>query len=288
LADVDTRIILPDGNKWDYDDGSIANSSGVANDPQKIIVKYGGEINVKPSNSIQEHIDEIQKIYDCVGNFDTNYTSNLHIHIGVPGLSSDLDALKRLQCFIHTYQDEVFQKVDPVPPTDPSLKGEEYKAANKRTIRRRKSHHWKVGEKFHGLMMNANSIQEFYEAHAPKLPNGKPHWGAVCRAGINLLQLFNETDTVEFRHFPGTKSVKEIGYCILWCQIFMHCALNTGENPLIYLDKYDFKFPKFKPFNYKIDKIFHLTHFLKQSRTDAIKNINMLLEQGIIKETDLA
>ena len=35
LADLDTRKILPEGNKWDYKDGSIANSNGLANDPKK-------------------------------------------------------------------------------------------------------------------------------------------------------------------------------------------------------------------------------------------------------------
>ncbi len=118
LADVDTRILLPEGSKWDYKDGSIANSNGLANDPKKEFNLYGGEINVKPTSSIEEQIEEIEKVFEVLknnGGYTINFSCNLHIHIGVPGLSKDLEYLKKLQSYIRKYDTIIFDHVDPIP-----------------------------------------------------------------------------------------------------------------------------------------------------------------------------
>jgi len=290
LADIDTRVELPEGNKWDYNDGTIVNSSGLANDPTKKYVKYGGEINTKPTNTIDEQINEIKKIYDLFGEQLTiNYTSNLHIHIHVPGLSNNLDALKKLQRYISKYDTWVYENIDPIPQPDKKLTSDEYKAAKKRAIRRKKSHHWRLPKFAYDKMLNSKTIQEFYEAHAPlNKKTGKPHWGAVCRTGVNLMQLFNETDTIEFRHFTCSYDLFEVKCAIEWCKCFVDAALNTNETPIdILKNNIQFKFPKFQPFNYELDKIFQKTHFLKNSRKVAIENIEELLELNIIKKENI-
>ena len=52
LADVDTKITLPEGNEWNSQETDITNTNGIGNDPWKILNRYGGEINVKPTATI--------------------------------------------------------------------------------------------------------------------------------------------------------------------------------------------------------------------------------------------
>lgn len=286
LADLDTRKILPEGNKWDFKDGSIANSNGLANDPKKEFNIFGGEINVKPCSSIEDSVNEIIKIYKSLNyEFTINYTSNFHIHVRVPGLSSSLEDLKKLQQYISKYSDWVWKNIDPIPvPNQKDYDSEEaFKGAKRRYKRRKGSHNRTINNNCYTRMMNASSIKEFYEAHAPLDKDGKLCWGVAPRASINLQQLFNETDTVEFRHFTCSTDKKEIESCFIWCKEFLNCALNTGEHPENILKKYDFIFPKFKEYDYEIDKIFVQTAVTMNTRKEALANIERLKKEGILK-----
>lgn len=286
LADLDTRKILPEGNKWDFKDGSIANSNGLANDPKKEFNVFGGEINVKPTFSVEEAVSEIFKIYDALNyEFTINYTSNFHIHVRVPGLSSNLEDLKRLQKYIYEYSSWVWANVDPIPkPNRKDFASEEvFKGAMKRFNRRKGSHNRVVNSNCFRRMMNATSIKEFYEAHAPLDKEGKLCWGVAPRASINLQQLFNETDTIEFRHFTCSTDKKEIESCFIWCREFLNCALNTNEHPEEILKRHDLIFPKFKEYDYEIDKIFVQTAVTMNTRKEALCNIERLKREGVLK-----
>lgn len=291
IADVDTRIVLPEGNSWDRKDYTIANSCGVCNDPKKKITIFGGEINTKPTKTVEEQTDNIIEIFKCLGEQKSiNHTCNLHIHVGVPNLSSDLVALKKLAKYIFENQEEAFLIVEELiePSRNEYDSEEEYFGARKRFNRRKVSHQNKLSKRILELLLSSNSTEEFYHSFAPKDKNGKLQWQTVTRCGINMLQLFNETDTVEFRHFPMTFNPEEIESSIEWCKLFMDSALNSGKKPNQILKENSWMtFPKFKKYDHSIHKIFELTTLGKLSRKEVEKNINDLLFNNIITKLDL-
>ena len=264
---------LPEGASWNFLDNTCVSSTGIANDPKGELYEFGGEINTKPTYSIEEQIDHIYSINTMLSdqNFPplVNYRSNLHIHIRVPDLHKDLDSLKNLLRYINSHQEKVFNIVEDVPVPDPRfLEPEIYKWENIRYKRRLRSHQHKIPKTRVESMLNASTPQEFFLEHAHKNTKGEPAWFQCPRAGINLRQMFEETNTIEFRHFPGTLNMKEMESAIQWCKHFLDFALNKPDSdPHEILSEYNFIFPKFEPYEYYTEQVYQHTNHDKNNRT---------------------
>lgn len=274
------RSVLPVGANWNDKDNTCVSSTGIANDPTGELYAYGGEINTKPTFSIEEQIQHIESINKLLNPTPVvNYRSNLHIHVRVPGLSDNLAECKRLLSYIDAYQQQAFDIVETIPvPSKNTLEPEVYEWALKRMKRRQRSHQYKLPENRVQAMLGASTTQEFYEEHAPLTEKGRM-WYFSPRAGINLRQMWEETNTIEFRHFPGTLSMVEMESCIRWCREFLNAALNTGETPLeIYLNGY-WKFPKFAEYEYETEQLYQWTNFDTNNKKDIAKRLDALRQK---------
>jgi len=277
-GNCDRLADLPDGAKWNDKDNTCVSSTGIANDPVGKLYRWGGEINTRPTNTIEEQIQHIKIINDSLPTAIVNYRSNLHIHIRVPGLKDDLGACKKLLTYIDRFQQQAFDIVETIPHPDRNkMTLLEYEWAIKRMNRRHKSHQHKLPPaRFHAMMMS-NTTQEFYENHAHKDKNGKPAWFQCPRAGINLRQMWEETNTIEFRHFPGTRDHVELGSCIEWCRDFLNAALNLDDvSPREFYFEGNYKFPKFAEYEFETEQVYQYTNFDKNSRKIVEQRLNDL------------
>ena len=283
FADVEINTPLPIGCNWNKKDYSIVNSNGIANDPSGKLYNFGGEINTKPTQTIKEQLDIIEKIIQNLKPEPVlNYKCNLHIHIGIPNLYNDLDSLKKIMRYIKTIPEEVWQVIDPIEKPDKKYfeTEEAFKAAKKRYRRNLVSHRYQLPEKRFNAVINSKTLTEFFEKHAI-LKNNKPLWAISPRCGINLRQI-QETNTVEFRHFFGTLNIKEYESCLIWCQQFIRYALNDlGSCNQILLDNPGLIFPKPIRYNHFLGQGFELTNQHSNKKEDIIKNINLLLNKKI-------
>ena len=202
-GDVHYGAQLPAGAQWNDKDNTCVSSTGIANDPDGKMYAYGGEINTKPTFTIEDQIDHINSINSMLFPVpNVNYRSNLHIHIRVPELHNNLEDCKRLLNYIDRYQEQVFSIVENIPvPDKHSLSAIEYVWALKRMKRRFKSHQYKLPKNRINAMLAAATTKEFFEEHAVLTDKGRM-WYFSPRAGINLRQMWEETNTIEFRHFP--------------------------------------------------------------------------------------
>jgi len=279
-SDVLITNELPEGCSWNDKDYTIVNSTGISNDPKGELWLYGGEINTKPTNTIEEQISVVKQINDMLNPKPTiNYKSNLHVHIGVPGLIDDVASLKLLLSYIQRYSEEAFEITDPIekPKEEDFQTEEEYKGAVKRYSRSLKSHHHILPVDRYTEAIRATTFEEFYDAHAPPTKNGNRAWHVTVRPGINLRQL-KETGTVEFRHFYGTLDIEEIRSCLIWCKEFINCALNTGDPPSTILEKHkDLKFPKKKPYKHILQKMWRMTTRNHNDEETIKKNIKRVM-----------
>ena len=275
---------LPEGAKWNDKDNTCVSSTGIANDPAGLLYKFGGEINTKPTSTIEEQIEHIKQINEMLDPKPiVNYRSNLHIHVRVPGLSDDLDSCKKLLEYVTQYQEKAFWLVEDIPvPTKPHKSSpnfeklnEIYFWENKRYNRRKKSHQYKLPKDRVAAMMAAATTKQFYEEHAPLTDKGRM-WFFSPRAGINLRQMWEETNTIEFRHFPGTLNMEEMKSCLIWCREFLNAALNTGQTPDDIIQSYNYKFPQFQPYEYETEQLYQLTNFDKNSRKIIEERLNIL------------
>lgn len=273
---------LPDGAQWNDKDNTCVSSTGIANDPDGKLYEYGGEINTRPTNTILEQIDHISKINNVLTNPQAiiNYRSNLHIHVRVPGLKDDLESCKKLLRYIDRYQSQAFEIVELIPePNKNTLSPEEYKWAKIRQKRRYKSHQYKLPQSRVEAMLNATTTQEFFEEHAPLTDKGRM-WYFSPRAGINLRQMWEETNTIEFRHFPGTMHLGEMESSIRWCKNFLDAALNRDDvSPLEFHSEEEYSFPSFADYEYETEQIYQWTNFDTNTKTNIKKRLEVLREK---------
>jgi hypothetical protein len=210
----------------DEEDITMVNSNGIAVDPRGELYPYGGEITTPPYTSVEEavaHTAEIVAALQPAPQF--NYRSNLHVHVRIPGLVGDLEALKTVLSFVHRTDKAAFAFVEhnPEPTRQHYPAAEAFAGAMRRYKRRFRSHQWSTPPKAVHAQLRATTLQEFYEAEVPRRPNGTAAWHLQPRAGINLRQLL-QTETIEFRHFPGTTVPEEVGAAMEWCRQYLLAA----------------------------------------------------------------
>ena len=140
-----------------------------------------------------------------------------------------------------------------------------------------RSHQYKLPKDRVAAMMGATTTQQFYEEHAPLTEKGRM-WFFSPRAGINLRQMWEETNTIEFRHFPGTLNMDEMKSCLVWCREFLNAALNTNQTPDDLIAEYDYTFPKFQPYEYETEQMYQLTNFDKNSKKVIEERLRILRE----------
>lgn len=276
-ADILMDNPLPEGMSWNNKDYSIVSSTGIANDPKGKIYRKGAEINTAPTDTYREQLSMFESLMGLHPEANPSYRTNLHLHIHVPGLSQDLDSLKRLLSFVDANQSEVYRLVDPIPEPEEQDTQAAKDGAKKRWKRRHVSHQYKVPESRVPNILGADTVEEFLAAHAPTGKDGSPLWGLTTRAGINLLQL-KETDTVEFRHFTCTRSVQEMDSCFAWVEGFMKAALEGGTIEELYNSR-EWYFPKFLPYNHSQEIGYQWTNFDKNTRKVVKERIEELEKQ---------
>ena len=87
--------------------------------------------------------------------------------------------------------------------------------------------------------------------------------------------MWEETNTIEFRHFAGTTDTDQLRSCLTWCKYFLNGALNTGETPTEILKKNKYNFPDFGKYCFKKEQLYQYTNHEKNSK----KNIWYRLER---------
>lgn len=259
LADIDSQRGLPPGFGWDRKDVSMVNSNGVAVDPTHRLYRYGGEINTPPTTTIEEQVKAFKLALNRFPGATVNYRSNLHVHIGINSLRHDLVTLKAAQTYIHKQMPQVLPLIEPIPkPSRTDYTEEAFVGALWRYKRRYRSHQTLLSAKRLCAQSKTTTPEQFFRAEVPASKAGKPMWHAQRRCCVNLRHL-RETDTVEFRHFPGTLNPIEFQSALIWCREFTNAMLNTQEPALDLFNRLILKLPKFEPYIHDIEQGYLLT-----------------------------
>ncbi len=283
LGDVDTCIILPGNNKWDYKDGSIMNSNGTANDPKKKFNRYGGEIQVEPKHSPQELLKEVEMLLNIFKNKAVNFTTNLHVHISVPGLDQDLKMLKTLLKYIDMYTEDIVSRIDsiPVPKYGASI-GEQ-----KRYKRRQRSHHYILPIEKYFDCMSATTPEQFFVSMCTKNWENKPQWQLFVRPAINLASLIKH-GTIEFRCFTMGFDSKKLLSSFILSKLIIEDALGPQQGIVSILkNNPELIFQSFWDYEEEKDQVFQLTNVYHNTRTIVQNNYEMLIQTGRIKKEEL-
>jgi len=229
-SDWDSWVDLGAEGTRDRRDVTMVNSNGIAVDPKATFYRYGGEINTRVCSSPEDLAKNCTRLKALVDHQATiNYRSNLHIHVGVPGLVGDLPQLQQLQKHICTVMPEVLRWLEPIPiARRKDYESEDaFRGAMARAARRRRSHQTITPSRRVTQQLDARTLSEFYEREVPwDSKRRRPLWHLQPRAAVNLRQLL-QTDTIEFRHFPGALSSEQVKEAAEWCRAYLLGAFSN-------------------------------------------------------------
>ena len=257
---IGTPLIEELGAKRNLVEQDICNSSGVSVDPKLRTCVFGGEINTKPTDSIESQVQHIMDIYKKIF-YKLNYSVGMHIHIRVPGLKEDLNQLKRWSKWLMENQDDYRRRViESVVESDMESNyffetQEDLKLFRKRYTYRKQNRYRKLKEETFERQMQAETPEEWYQSFFSRNSKGKIIWMTGYRPFINLTQLFNgEVDTIEFRGFNMTDDPDELLECFKICQAVVDCVYNDTPFEKVSFDQN--KLPKCLPFDPKLEKTY--------------------------------
>lgn len=245
-GDIDRNIEVPENlGSWEHAETDIVNIHEpykyVACDPLGEEPPMGGEINTKPTHTWKEQVDRIMEIHQLFvdeGNKPSaSCVNHGHLHVFVPGLKDDIDALKRLVAYIKENQEDVIENL--------------YGFYEHPEMKRLKNA--KMYLKFDGgrpmpeymcdnIINLATDFDHFIKLHAA----GKDgvSMGRPFRFAINTYCM-KHTGTIEFRCFRSTTNREEMESQFRFVEKFIDSALNGGKSVREILAEDDYKFPPF-------------------------------------------
>ena len=247
LGDV-PRIPLGKLGSWEESERDIVNLlhpyQYVAADPLGKDPPVGGEINTRPSTTIHKQIVTIREIIEkfrLKGHTPTSSSCVMasHVHVHVPGLRDDIEALKRLTKYIGENQHALVFRTKTFE-YDPLM------AETKTAVRylkwdlRRTMPDWMV----RNILEKANDFDDFIRIQCcgkDGVSRGRP-----IRYCVNTYCL-KHIDTIEFRCFKATLDMTLITNLFYFVRDFMYSALNGGPgvDEIVRINRY-----KFPPFEY--------------------------------------
>ena len=245
-GDIDRNMVIPEHlGAWEYCETDIVNLRepyrGMGSDPKGINPPVGGEINTKPTKTWEEQVDRIMTIHDMFVEHGTPPTAGCvnhgHLHVHVPGLVDDIDALKRLSLYIrdnqHITMDRVYQfRVYP----------------NMELTKTAKTYLKHDGGRImpdwlcNNLGTVPNNFEEWIHVHC--CGKDAKTQSRPFRYGIHTYALKN-SKTIEFRCFRSSTNRREIADSFKFATAFIDAALNDGPDVQEILLSDKFQFPPF-------------------------------------------
>ena len=239
LGDVGRNEQIPSNlGSWEYFECDIVNQQdpfwGIAADPKGIDPPMGGEINIYPSKTWAEQINNITAIEEFFKEKGytptTSCVSNTHIHVRIKDLCKNVDLLKRFILAILVNQKQFVESVYHFE-LDPRMSEyaiqylrEDSGLLNDATQLKRMLYAKSIDEIFSLVRGDVSTIREKSK-----------------RCAINLKPLLF-METVEFRCFRSTLNKEELSSCFKICQRFIEtCADNIKFDCL--LQEHDYAFP---------------------------------------------
>lgn len=282
LSDWPRGEPLAPGQDIDERDVTMVNSSGVAVDPRGKVWLHGGEIQTAPTHEVDGQAAQLADIMRKWPETTVNYRSNLHCHVRVPGLREHLPSLRRFQKFVHDWMPLLLPIIEPLPrPVNDYKTEEEYAGALRRWRRRRVSHQKLMLSERLKFQLEAESPEDFRDREYRDMRTRALHPAIHPRLCVNLRQLW-ETDTIEFRHFPGTTRPLELLAAVQWCREFVKMALREGEpavDPRAVALGYADRLPRFERYDHWLETGYEATSVKYHPRSELPERIEAWLEK---------
>jgi len=245
-GDITRSLEVPQHlGKWEHAETDIVNLhgeyAGIACDPLGLEPPVGGEVNMRPTATYQEQVDRIMELHDFFVEAGDQPSASVvnhgHLHVHVPGLTDDIDALKRLIKYIKANQQVTVDVLYGFKP-NPAMK----KCKGATNYLKLDGGRLMPDYMSDNIINLATDFDHFIKLHAA----GKDgvSMGRPFRYAINTYCL-KHTGTIEFRCLRSSTDRQEIEDSFRFAEMFIDAALNDGPSVVQIMNQNEFKFPPF-------------------------------------------
>jgi hypothetical protein len=264
LPDVAVIASLPKGWRWSDVCFWVVNSDGVANDPQRRLVKRGGQLHTAPYRSPSELAAACQWVFRELAP-RVNYRASMRIQVQVPGLAYDLDGLKLLCDYTRRYMPPMWPRLDPLEPLldlqpDPLAA----KAAHARLTATIRARHFLISARRHEARMNAANVREFTDCEMIVRADRKPAFAMPARESVDVRDIA-DGNWVTLRCFAQAREMLETESAAGFAQDWIASALNRGD-PLRVIGRWQTVLPRQMPFLHRLELGWAQTNFHHNTR----------------------
>lgn len=251
-GDVSRKIELPSElGSWEYSEVGVLNLRAPyalrAVDPLGIDPPVGGEINTMPSKTRQGQVDTIlalKKLFTDAGCPPTVSNINgLHFHVCVPGLTGDIEALRKLAAYNKRNQKLLFSETYDFH-RDPDMRWS-HTATQRLGQRVREIPDWMSDN-----LQNAVDFEDFIRIQCcgkDGVSRGRP-----LRFGFNMYCL-KHIGTIEVRCLGATVDDQEMSDSLEICGRYIEAALTDGPELDEILGEKEWHFAKFNYRRYEYE-----------------------------------
>jgi len=245
IGDVPKKHPIPKHlGSWEYSETDVLNLRppyrGIAADPNGISPPVGGEVNMRPSLTWRDQVDRIQELladFRSAGHDPTtSFVSHTHVHVHVPGLVDDIDALHRLTRYVQQNQSDIVSGAGQYQDHPDISKGKGAKQYFKYDGGRQ------IPDWMAENLLKTSNFKDFITMHCmgkDGVSRGRP-----LRYAINMYCL-KHTKTIEMRFFRASLERSHLESCFEFTEAFVNAALNNGPSAKEILASKDWDFPPF-------------------------------------------
>ncbi len=293
----DSKVTLPEGNTWSTREYEPNSDCGVSIDDKKEFNLYGGEVQLKPTNSeieLYNRIQEMKKIIKHPEYNEKSYITSMHVHIRIPKLLADPALLKECMLWSNKWDPILLPIIMPLKDVNPDrfTKQEHYKWFEREQRERRAARHKTLNKGAVRRLeeVEPTSVTDVIQSLVPKTkkPPHRPVWLAYQRTAVNYAKI-RHTETIEFRMFSYSDNPKLMMNTIEFAKKYMICAITQHENPVKVFE--DIEYPGILDWGTKeppevIENLIH-TNVKHNNREDIIKYIESKLLSGSLTLDEL-
>lgn len=223
--------VPPPGWRWSDQCFWIVNSSGVANDPQRRMVRQGGQLHTPVTASADELAAACHPLFERLAPVP-NYRSSMRVSLRVPQLQHDLAALRRVTEFTRAHLPPLWAAVDPVDPLIAGVgeRGDDAarKGAYARLTATLRSRHFLMAEDTHRQRMRAPDVAAFAAVEPVPTAGTSRAWSPPIRESLDV-RAVADNGWVTFRCFAQAADAAQLLAAAQLATAWIGAALDGGD-----------------------------------------------------------
>lgn len=265
LADIRNGAqVLPPRWSWSNECFWVVNSDGVAVDPLRRLVRYGGMVHTATFATPHDLAAACEPLFTQHG-AATNYRSSMRIGVFIPGLAGDLAALRQIADYTRRHLPPLWAAVDPLTALFKALPGQKKNAAAAaRMTATTQNRHFLISERQHQERMAATSAAEFKLAGSIVRMPGQPAAVMNQRECVDLHHA-GDTGWVTLRCFPQPGDAAGIYAAASFAIAWLLAAL-SDDDPQMPVLRWMNELPRQLPFDPVLEKGWAHTNLRHHSR----------------------